>query len=410
MRARVGTGVASTIAVLVVALAPAAAGATDAPTVLTSFDVSTGREQWHVGSSALGRGHLDPAFLSRDVVVFARRRCFSQDRTYRRGDSELVALDASDGSQRWLLRDVGRESSRSSARGDVPDWAMQVSSMPTIPVYQQRRHRLRGVSPRDGHELWNVDAARLTPRAGDARVIVLTTALGSLPGRAHATPGTVRAVDVRTGRTLWTVTYGAADRIIAVASSAEGVGVVRATGDPPTDAGLELLDGATGTRRWVVPLSAPAPAILNVTTAGNRFVVGSAFGASTYSGIDGSLLWRDPAYLMTGGPGVSAKGSRLFVPHLVFAPGNVDVDRVDALDAGSGAVVWQTPNGSGVVGTGETIAGYGQFTPDRRVLTATFATAVDGHVLWRRSVPQSGLSIGPAGVYSATGCPATNLD
>ena len=115
---------------------------------------------------------------------------------------------------------------------------------------------LRGIDPRDGSERWRVETGGLRPIAGDERYVLLASP-GVLPDPdvdADVLQRRLRALDRRTGKTLWKLRFDEAG-LLAAASGAGVVAVVVGAGPSSmTDAHLDLFDAVTGRRRASVAL------------------------------------------------------------------------------------------------------------------------------------------------------------
>src|SRR5581483_6154920 len=395
--------IAAIVALVAVAMVPAApvaaARATDARArVLVALDERDGSVSWRAKPRGIDGGHLDAKFVTGGVVVAEELRCLSGERAYQPGDVSVVAFEAHTGRERWRVADT-ELSPGVFGRIDPPG-----AGITTIPV----RSAVSGVAHlldvRTGADRGPISGAPVAA-SGDLLLVVAPDAF-----RASASArGIVTALDRHTAAPRWTRNLGA--NLFSIVADESSVAVAAGPiPDPGTElgnvGGIEVLDPATGARRWAAPL---LPAF-GIELAGGRVVFQNL---DTLRGIDaatGRLAWevtvdgtlRSPA--TASGPLVAVRAPA----NRVHAGDRPAPGLVSAVDPRSGRLRWSRGYrgdelGPGVVAT------------RRAVVVATRGRIVaygarQGGRLWARGTPRDAHSVvaGAGRVYVSGGCTRSN--
>jgi outer membrane protein assembly factor BamB len=219
-------GIAVTVVALAVLTAPMAVPSRallgESPIVF-SLDLRDGEQQWR---TRVASGEANPIvlFADRRHVFVQVRRCSSEDRRYRRGDSNLVALNANTGEELWRSSDVG-DVFYSDRYGDAtPSGFIDASSLQRfpsgpIPVLARRSAEVWAIDPRTGTERWRSDSYGLVPISNTDELVIL----GPQPG--HPVRRLV-AIDRNDGRVRWDSEVGETKRFVGAASDGATVAVL----------------------------------------------------------------------------------------------------------------------------------------------------------------------------------------
>lgn len=276
--------------------------------------------------------------------------------------------------------------------------SIAANTLVTAGAYGDRDYVL-AFDPATGEERWRYDLAPAhrghdgthdgpiaTPAIAGGRVFALSPA------------GQVAAVDLETGRPLWTVhladDLGSEKPFYDFGSSPVVVGdtmVLQIGGEGGSVAGFDV---ATGEVRWRVhqdgictesPIQAELAGRAQVVVLGTRYVAG-------LDPSDGTVLW---SVEHGGGPGIS----------LFASPLPLDADRVLVQTSGDASSIVQVTSGGGEFSASIAPAGLGMtktYSPPTRVdgvvygYTSRFLSALDpasGELLWRSREPGDGFLI-----------------
>jgi outer membrane protein assembly factor BamB len=374
---------------LVLPTVRSAAPPASAPRVLVALDQRDGSVLWRAKSGGADGGHLDAKYVTHGLLVTEERRCLSGERASQPGDTSVVAFDARSGRERWRTADVELPAG-SFGRIDPPS-----AGVTTLPARSTVTGDWELLDVSTGHVAAPLDSVPVAA-SGDLLLVVNHDAFAA----SASTRGIVTAVDRRTGAARWTKNLGA--NLFSLSADAGSVAV--ASGpipDPGTElgqaGGVEVLDAATGQRRWAAPLM-PA---YGVELAGGKVVfqnldhlraVDAATGAPAWDSVtDGTLdpdLVPDRTLVVVGGPGTGGSN-------------RVIGGSVSAYDTASGTRRWtRTFRGLTVgFGTGPAVVA----GTDRRV--TGFDTS-RGRRLWTRAAPAhtSAVVTGNGRVYVSGGC------
>jgi outer membrane protein assembly factor BamB len=271
-----------------------------------------------------------------------------------------LALSAADGRVRWRKNAsnlFGLAWSNPAVADGVVYWSTYHGGVSVAsPLSQQYLAETTGcvVSAWDaasGDLRWltRVDGALLSPTAVAAGMVYTTGVEGTPRPPPGGAPGTLRAMDARTGHLRW-------QRAIATGVSRPAVGpdVVCHNGDDGT---LYAFDAATGTPRWDLPTGRP-PGL-------HRFASPVIAGGVVYiSGEDGHLHAVDAASgnRRWKAPGADTDATPAVANGRIYFAGNDH--KLHALDAATGQQRWTSrTQGSGgwVTATDDTVyhlAGY----------------------------------------------------
>ncbi len=212
------------------------------PTEMVAVDAATGRQLWRtpLGEELIG----SPAVA--DGLVYVYGGSYYDDPRGR-----LFALSASTGTVVWQVATHGGQCGGALAYHNTPQVAGGVVVLRGPAGY------LRGLDTRSGRERWRVPTGDVPVASTSTRVIVGVPEPGSTQ-----TPGALRALDRRTGRTLWTATFRPGeltgvrdinDLHAPVVAATDAVVLARVGPNPylaPGVSGLVALDAATGRERW----------------------------------------------------------------------------------------------------------------------------------------------------------------
>jgi outer membrane protein assembly factor BamB len=214
--------------------------------LLVALDEGDGSVLWRAAPHGDTGGHLDAKFVTHSLVIAEEFVCHSGERRYEPGDVSVVAFDARTGHERWRVPDVELSA---AAFGRIAPPAPDVL---TIPVTSTVTGTPRLVDLDRGTDAGPISGQ---PVAGSPDLL-LVTALDAFSAAA-STRGIVTAIDRRTGAARWTRNLGA--NLFSIDANASAVAVAAGPiPDPGTDlgqvGGVEVLDPATGTRRWAAAL------------------------------------------------------------------------------------------------------------------------------------------------------------
>jgi eukaryotic-like serine/threonine-protein kinase len=326
----------------------------------------------------------------------------------------LFALSASTGKVVWQVATHGGQCGGAAAYHKTPQVAGGVV------VLRGPAGHLSGLDARSGRERWRVPTGDVPVASTSARVIVGVPEPGSTQ-----TPGALRALDRRTGRTLWTTRFRPGelterldldDAKAPIAAATDAVVLTQVGPNPylpPGVSGLVALDAATGRERWRTTLGYVAqadPALSEsatvVTTLRGpmtpaayltvdpKTLPAPAYAVDALDVATGASRWTWPVAAEDSGPPVTAvwAGPRT----AYFFP---DGERLVAADARTGRLRWQsaplrsTPRG---IPDPETV------TADARIVVLTGTggvsalAATDGSQLWRLQQARIPVTVIPA--------------
>ncbi len=374
-------------------------------TEMVAVDAATGRQLWRtpldeelIGSPAVADG-----------LVYVYGGSYHDDPRGR-----LFALSASTGKVVWQVATHGGQCGGAAAYHKTPQVAGGVVVLRGPAGY------LSGLDARSGRERWRVPTGDVPVAGTSARVIVGVPEPGSTQ-----TPGALRALDRRTGRTLWTATFRPSeltgirdinDVTAPIVAATESVVLTQVGPNPylpPGVSGLVALDAATGRERWrttlgyvgqavpalpesatVVTLRGPLTPAAQVT-ASPPTPPARAYAVDALDVATGASRWTRPvgATEMTEQPVTTVwAGPRTAY---FFADGA----RLVAADARTGRLRWQsaplrsTPRG---IPDPETV------TADARIVVLTGTSGVstlaatDGSQLWRLQQARIPVTVIPA--------------
>lgn len=383
----VGVGVVVMALLGASAQGSATSGSVSARLVARSRD--TGRVIWQrsTGSTA----NLTVVLSTRRLIVAQIRRCGSEDRGYRVGDSKLVSFDAASGRQRWQISDVGPDGQHELPSGGVvlSDYVQQ---FPTgvIPVFASRDDSLFGLSAGSGRRRWRIAAHGMLPRGGNSSLIVLATIKGTGPLR-------LRAVARRSGKQVWRATLPHSTAVVGISGNSSTLALI--ADDSITGVNvLALLDVRTGTARAETVLGNSFSTTLDVV--GSTAVVSTAGGVRGFDVHNGAPLWESPGFGHAGRP------TSLTETSVVFVQGSDRLAPFRALDGATGSTMWSTTAGFFSVlarkQTAVALAGGGGSYSVFDVAT--------GRLLWSSRWGDEQITVGDAAIYVGGGCATTNLD
>lgn len=334
------------------------------------------------------------------------------------------------------LANTGYNAESGAVGSDARRWSTFVEGYYTLPapavsatgVYIGSRHRLFGLLRSDGTTVWDVDMGSqtdlythlFTPTVQDGVVYGVARDLAGADSGSDV-PGTVAAIDERSGTIEWRVApyvsgsptvvdglvvyptstattggiearsvtdggqvwrYAFGDRGSAFGAPAYADGTVYATGSVDTGTRrrgrLAALEHGSGDQRWTVAIDDPVTAAPVV--AGQAVIV--ADDAGTVYSVDRSD--RTERWSVSVGESVYARPA--VTPDRVFA---ISRGTLTAIDRSDGAVAWTAPIGSSHFSTvsvaGETVYVGGP--------TLYAYNVADGSAAWSREIP------GYAGAY-----------
>jgi polyvinyl alcohol dehydrogenase (cytochrome) len=271
----------------------------------------------------------------------------------------------------------------------------------------------------DGRMLWDWTAPGAQPAIWSSPIVIMVAAyvvlvgVGSQSGDNPLEPGRVVALDVGSGRTLWTFCVEAncapgGGVWSSVAVDGAGRGFV-GTGNP--DDGVIAFNAATGQRLWATSLYADQGRDLDVgatpivlSLAGReRVAVGSNGGVfAELDASSGSVIWSKALVAGSAVHGLIASpaydGASLYVPSASPPTG------MFALDPQTGAMRWQHRTSLPVysapaVGDGVVIFGTGDVFGDAHQGGLLALSTSDGALLWSYDAHSSVFSA-PAIVFT----------
>lgn len=355
-------------------------------------------------------------------------RCLWDDAaSYSRGDSTLIAWATNSGRELWRAPDIGTGSTLTEPPGGtVAPWVDATRLRYAIPVSSRSKRELRGLSPKDGRELWRIPTGGLEASAGDDTHILLTPPLYESPPPASAPPEHVSLVDARSGKRLWTMTLASGTTTTGAAVMSGGVALLLtttpATFTAPTTR-LAVLDRTTGQVRWeravdtyadpdAPPDSAPIAWNANLLHANGLLFL--TFSATTIriDPANGDELWRIADRMPPTGAATSAGAATLFAGPLTTADALAPptVGEV-GIDGASGRVVWTAPVGRRILAPGSTLVAEIPNGLSHQRATGYIVDASTGTVRWTTELgDDDSLLTRPGALYRGTGCPPTLRD
>lgn len=289
-------------------------------------------------------GGASPAVVNGVLYVDA----YSQNE----GVDYLYALDASTGSQLWY-QPKGRQSTSSPAVakglvfiGDIDNNLYAFDARTGAPAWKFTTGNAIWGSPTvangivyiiswDGN-MYALDAATGTKLWMQWVGSFLEGTAAVAGGVVYVPSGTSNvslfALDAKTGAPHWSIQSGGS---MGSSSPAVANGVVYAGMD---DGSLYALNAGTGTTRWKSPLLGRS---MRSVAVGNGLVYVGATDSDDHPSLyginasTGTIVWK----FLTGGIGINAS-SPAYANGVVYMPGGIGIY---ALDANTGAVLWQDP-------------------------------------------------------------------
>jgi outer membrane protein assembly factor BamB len=357
--------------------------------VLIALDQRDGSVLWRAKPRGAEAGHVEAKQVTNGFVITQERRCLSGERAAQPGDVSVVAFDAKTGRERWRTADVELPKG-TFGRIDPPG-----PGVTTFPVRSTVTGDWELLDVRTGRVAAPLDSVPVAA-SGDLLLAVAHDAFAA----SASTRGIVTAIDRRTGATRWTKNLGA--NLFSLSADAASVAVAAGPiPDPGTElgksGGVEVLDAATGQRRWAAPLM-PA---YGVELAAGKLVfqnldhlraVDAATGAPAWDSVTGGTVdpdvVPDRTLVVVGEPGTGGSNP-------------VIGGSVSAFDTATGARRWTRTFRGRTVGFGTgpaVVAG-----TDHRV--TGFDTARGGR-LWTRAAPPHTAAVvtGHGRVYVSGGC------
>jgi outer membrane protein assembly factor BamB len=251
-----------------------------------------------------------------------------------------------------------------------------------------------------GRALWIHDAGHLLGNAATgwlryARGVVYTAA--GISQDVTAAQPSVRALDARTGRPIWTARLDSSWQAPVLAN-----GVLYAT----TATGVVALNAETGTRLWrstALTTSLGAVVVTDGVVCCGDAVSLNGTPVFALAGATGRLLWHEEL----GPPQCGASGVIVFTP----TPGDNGQSTMWARHARTGKPAWKRPTqqGFGVMIASAGVVYYGAPLSPTSATSATgdgllyAIDAVSGRPLWtyRVSAPVTGLAASDGVLYAA---------
>lgn len=216
-----------------------------APAVL-AIDRRTGRIRWRtpmrdlVMTTPIVAGGIVVAGTGRDQTAIDTPRRIVWGRP--QGD-EVVALDAATGRVRWRFPTVGE---------DMPSPALVRAAGRDAVAFANGDDRVRALDLRSGRLLWSTRVQGVSTMASAAAANGLAYVLAGMSASSHR-PDRVYAVRSSDGRILWSAPYGNADVSPAVAGGAVVVESANGTAGPADRNAfnvVQVLDAANGRLAW----------------------------------------------------------------------------------------------------------------------------------------------------------------
>jgi outer membrane protein assembly factor BamB len=361
--------------------------------LLVTLDEHDGSVAWRVKPRGPDGGFLTVRTATHGVVIADELRCLSAARPYEPGDASVVGFDARTGAERWRIPDA-RVSLGMFGPIAPPD-----AGVATLPVASAVDGAPRLVDALSGAERGPLAGVPVAA-SGDLLFVVALDAFSA----AASTRGIVTAIDRRTGAARWTKNLGA--NLFSI--DADGTAVAVAAGpipDPGTElgqlGGVEVLDPATGQRRWAAALM-PA---YGIDIASDQVVFQNLDRLRAVDAGTGQLAWDVPVQGLldttptANGTLVAVRGSG--------STGPDDALLVSAFDSRSGARRWAHSTTSELLNPG--------VANDRAVTVATRRRIVAydhvrGRPRWaRRTPPRAAAVVAVANrVYISGGCTVSN--
>ena len=200
---------------------------------LVALAASDGTERWRV-SHGVGTGIYGPAVGDGTVYVVGYA-------------NELGAYDAETGEHRWT-REISEEiDSLNAYAPTVADDSVVVPGRDVVACFDADEGRIRWTYDHDGNVS---DADRAAAAIADGRVFVVDGV------------GSLHAIDLESGEAIWTVSFG------GVASPVVADGVVYVT---RRTVGIDAFDAVSGEHRWTFDVEWPTSS--PVVSGGRLYVV-----------------------------------------------------------------------------------------------------------------------------------------
>jgi outer membrane protein assembly factor BamB len=263
-----------------------------------------------------------------------------------------------------------------------------------------------GVRVSDGHRLWDWRAPGDQPAIWSSPAISETRMLigvASPYGDSPLQPGRVAALDLKSGKELWTLctldacTPGAGVwSSVAVDEAGRGyVGVGN-----PTD-GVTAFEVATGKVLWTTSLHPDSDRDLDVgatpivANIGGREIVAVGSNAGVFvelEAVTGAVIWSRFVVLGSAVHGLIAAPA--FDGRLLFVPTASSPTGITALNPATGAVIWQRLTDLPVysapaVGADVLVFGTGDVFGDEHAGSLLAVSTLDGSVVWRQDMGSS---------------------
>jgi len=298
----------------------------------------------------------------------------------------LAAFSLRTGAKTWQLDGLGR-----------------VSSSPTIAgktvVFASLDGHISAVDLDNGTRLWDVKAPGGQPAIWSSPAVfgqLVIVGVGSQYGDAPLEAGRVIALNLTSGKTMWTLCAlpgcAAGDGIWSTpAIDATGHGYV-GLGNP--DDAVLAFDAASGQRRWMTSFHPDSGRDVDigatpiVLQAGGRTVVAVGSNAGVFKVLDagtGSPVWSRDVVSGSAVHGLLASpaydGANFYVPSAGMPVG------MFALRAGDGKAQWSYDSGLPIysapaLGSGVVVFGIGDVFGDPNVGGVVALSTADGSVLW----------------------------